>query len=120
MIFRSTSRSRVIMRPVLRLPRSIKNTTWSFFLTLLLAALVAAQTDRAEVIFAEARSLAASPETVERSFAKFDEAAALFRAVKKDARVADVQLEHGRTLRLHAVSHMNAERWVEALRFFEL
>ena len=92
----------------------------SLLAVLILAAIsVNAQPEQAETLFAEAKSLAASAETVDKALTKFDEAAALFRTANKMAMYAEVELDHGRALRSIAVREMNAGRLDEAMGAFE-
>lgn len=81
-----------------------------------------AQPARAEALFTEAKLLAASADTNEKLdavFAKFDEAASLFRAAGNEAKADEVELEHGRSLRALAVRELNASRYAEAIQFYE-
>lgn len=91
----------------------------SMAVVLLVCLCVLGQPDRADAIFAEAKSLAADESTIEQSFAKFDEAAALYLAARNDKKVAEVELEHGRTLRTRGEALMDAERYPDALTYFE-
>lgn len=103
-----------------------RQTSWQVSLRVLLMAaicLVAAdvhgQPDRAEQLFAEAKSLAAANDTIERSLEKFDQAAALFRSAGLTARYTETQLEHGRALRSLAVRDRDAERYARSKAYFE-
>ena len=80
-----------------------------------------AQPDRAEALLVEAKSLASATDkaTLEKSFAKFIEAAGLFRAAGNNAKADEAVLEHGRALRQAAVREMNASRHSEALAYFD-
>ncbi len=80
---------------------------------------VAAQTDRAEVLFAEAKSLAASTDTTERAIAKFEEAASLFKAAGDKVKVSAVELEHGRALRTLAARELAAKRYDESRGYLD-
>lgn len=98
-----------------------ENLRMSIVLTLMLVAFnvaIYSQPNPAEEIFAEAKSLATNSETITQSFAKFDEAAALFRDEKQVAKLKQVEYEHGSALRKHALSLMNAESFAEAEAFF--
>ena len=82
---------------------------------------VGAQPSRAETLLAEAKALAAAAEveSQEKAFAKFEEAASLFRSAGNTAKANETDLEYGRLLKSFAVREMNAERWVEARTYFD-
>lgn len=99
--------------------RPARTLTGAIAFALIACLSVIAQPDRADAVFAEAKSLAAKTETILLSFAKFDEAVSLYRAAGNQKKVTEVELEHGRALRTHAVAEMNAERYPQALKYFE-
>ena len=83
---------------------------------------IKAQPQLADTVFAEAKSLAGVADSAEKSelaFVKFDEAARLYGVAGNSAKVADVELAHGRSLRQLAVSEMNAGRRDKASSYFQ-
>src|SRR5688572_12356150 len=96
--------------------RTIKRSLLIVLSVALLALPVWAQPEKADGLLAEAKQLAASEsnEQVERSFAKFEEAASLYRSAGNKAKADNADLEHGRTLRLLAGREMNSKRYDEA------
>lgn len=80
-----------------------------------------AQPERADALFAEAKQLATTGtfENRDKALGKFEESANLYRSAGNQSKADEVDLEHGRLLRVMGNSDLESKRFEYALDYFQ-